>query len=238
MTRYAVPAKTNQKVFRIFAYGSIGLMLIFLVLSRSERQELNDGVRHALGWGAAGLLIVFMGGVFVLIAKNSVQRVWQNEAFDLADQKIVRLSPGGPSIELALTEIQFLGESRMGLFVQGGNPLKSFVIPRAIRDFEELKRQLSAYCKVTPVKSRTTLLSVLPLSLTIVVYAVLLMSKSGVVVLIAGVVALMFHASWLLSMRKIWARTRSPRAVTFASLVSWLVLAWIVYERVSSTFHS
>ena len=237
MKRYLVPPNSNQKLFRTFAYSCIGLMLIFLAISRTEWQGLNDRASHALGWGAVGLLILFMGGVFFLIVKNSVQSVWQREAFDLADQKIVRLSEGKPSIELALTEIQFLGESRMGLFVQGGNPLKAIVIPRAIRVFEELKRQLSAYCKVTPVKNRTSLLAVLPLTVAIVLYAFLLLSRSGVVVLSAGVGALLFHALWLFSIREILARTSSPKAVIFAFLVSWLLLAWIVYQRMSSTFH-
>ena len=237
MNRYVVPPNPNQKLFRTFAYGCIGLMLISLAISRSEWQGLNDRVSHALGWGAVGLLILFMGGVFFLIAKNSVQSAWQKAAFDLADQKISRLREGWPSIELALTEIQFLGESRTGLFVQGGNPLKAFVIPRAICDFEELKQQLSAYCKVTPVKSQTSLMAVLPLTVAIVLYASLLLSKSGLVVLSAGVGALLFHASLFFSIRKILARTRSPKAVIFAFLASWLLLAWIVYQRVSSTFH-
>jgi len=236
MKRYVVPPNSNQKLFRTFAYSCIGLMLIVLALSQWEWQGLNDRVSHALGWGAVGLLILFMGGVFFLVVKNSVQSVWQKVAFDVADQKIIRLREGWPSIELALTEIQFLGESRTGLLVQGGKPLKAFVIPRALCDFEELKQQLSAYCKVTPVRSRTSLLAVLPLTLAIVLYAFLLLSKSGVIVLSAGVVALLFHASWLFSMRKVLARTRSPKAVILAFLVSWLVLAWIVYQRVSSTF--
>jgi hypothetical protein len=41
-----------------------------------------------------------MGGVFVLIAKEGARRAWQKYAFDLADQKIVRVSEGSPSIEL------------------------------------------------------------------------------------------------------------------------------------------
>ncbi len=234
MTRYSVRPNKNQKVFRIFSYGSIGLMLIFLALSQSE-WLVNDRISHAIGWSAMGLLIVFMGGVFVLIAKESAQRAWQKYAFDLADQRIVRVREGSPSVELPLAEITFLGESRIGLIVRGGDPLKAFVIPRAIGDFEELKLQLSAHCKVTPAKIRPSLLTVLPLILAIVAYALLFISKTGVVVLLAGVVALLFQGWAVFSMRKILAKTRSPKAVMLAFLASWLVLAWIVYQRVSST---
>jgi hypothetical protein len=232
MTLYSVRPNKNQKVFRIFSYGSIGLMLIFLSLSQSAWLELNDRISHAIGWSAMGLLIVFMGGVFVLIAKESAQRAWQKYAFDLADQKIVRVSEDSPPIGLLLTEITFLGESRIGLIVRGGDPLRAFVIPRAISDFEEVKQQLSAHCKVTPVKIRTSLRTVLPLILAIVAYAFLFIAKTGVVVLIAGVVALLFQGWAVLSTRKIWAKTRSPKAIMLAFLVSWLVLAWLVYQRV------
>ncbi len=210
-------------------------MLILLGLSQSAWVEVNDPISHAIGWSAIGLLIVFMGGVLVLIVRDSAQRVWQKETFDLADQRIVRVKEGSPSIELLLTEITFLGESRIGLIVRGGDPIKAFVIPRAISDFEELKQQLSAHCKVTPAKIRPSLRTVLSLILAIVAYGFLFMSKTGVVVLIAGVVALLFQGWAVFSMRKIWAKTRSPKAVMLTFLASWLVLAWFVYQRVSST---
>ena len=178
---------------------------------------------------------------FVLIVKNGIQRDWQKEVFDLAHQKIVCLREGSPPIELAVREIQVLGESRIGLFVQGGNPLKAFVIPRAIRDFEKLKQELNAYCKVTPIRSQKTLLAVLPLALAIGTSVFLLMSKSCVVVLIAGVVALLFHASWLIAMRKIWPRTRSPKGVMLAFpgfLVCSRMNCVSDFQRASSTLHS
>lgn len=210
-------------------------MLIFLGLSQSKWPELDDRMSHAVGWAAASLLILFLGGIFVLIYEDSVQKAWQNVAFDFADQKITRFREGWPPIELLLTEINFLGESPSGLIVRGGEPSKALFIPRAISDFEELKRQLSGYCQVTPIKSRRALLSLIPLVLAIVVYLILFTSKNGAVVLIAGITALLFQGWAIFSMRKIWAKTSSPRAVMVAFLGSWLVLAWLVYQRVSST---
>jgi hypothetical protein len=113
MTRYIVSPSSNQKVFRICAYGSIGLMLIVLALSQSKWLELDDRVSHAIGWGATGLLIVGMVGVLVLIYRDSVDKAWRNASFDLTDGKIIRAMQGRPPIALSITEINFLGESRL-----------------------------------------------------------------------------------------------------------------------------
>jgi hypothetical protein len=148
VTHYIVRPSSNQKLFRICAYGSIGLMLILLTFSRFE--WLNDRLSHAIGWSAVGLLIVVMVGVYVVIFGDSADKAWRKVSFDLTDGKIVRVMEGWPPIELLLSEINFLGESRMGLIVRSGEPPKGFVIPRTVDGFEQLKQQLNEYCKVSP----------------------------------------------------------------------------------------
>ena|ERR1700674_1959773 len=238
MTRYIVPPSTNQKLFRLCAYGSIGLMLIFLALSRSKWLELDDRLSHAIGWSAVGMLIVGMVGIYVLIFRDSVDKVWWKVSFDLADGKIIRVMEGRPPIELLLSEINFLGESRMGLIVRSGEPSKGFAIPRAVDGFERLKQQLNEYCKVSVVDNKASFIPVLPLVLTIVLYAILFATKIGLVVLIAGVVALLFQGWSIFSMRNTWAKTKSPRLLMSVFIFSWLVLLWLVYQRVSWTLNS
>ena len=73
----------------------------------------------------------------------------------------------------------------------------------------------------------------LPLVLTIALYAILFTAKSGSVALIVGVVALLFQGWSIFSMRNIWAKTKSPKLVMSVFILSWLVLLWLVYQRVS-----
>jgi hypothetical protein len=207
-------------------------MLILLAFSRSE--WLNDRLSHAIGWSAVGLLIVVMVGVYVFIFRESVDKAWRNVSFDLTDGKIIRVMEGRPPIELLLSEINFLAESRMGLIVRSGEPPKGFVIPRAVDGFEKLKQQLSPYCKVSAIENGASFVATLPLVLTIALYAILFTAKSGSMALIVGVAALLFQGWSIFSMRNIWAKTKSPKLVMSVFIFSWLVLIWFVYQRVST----
>jgi len=235
MTRYMVRTDSpNQKAFRIFAYSTISLMLILLLFS-SGWVELSDSTSHALGWAAMGLLVPFLGGVFVLAAKESTWQFWRKESYDLADGEINRVRENSPSIQIPLSQINFIGESRHGLFVRGGEPAKCFLIPRSIKDFEELKGKLSAYCEVTSVREKTSYRVALLSMFTMVAYVFLFVSKARPVVLVAGVVALLLQGWAIFLMRKVWAKTGSPKLVPLVFLASWLILAWFVYWRVSAT---
>lgn len=207
-------------------------MLISLAFSQSE--WLDDRQSHAIGWSAIGFLIVVMAGVFVFIIRDSVDKVWQKMSFDLADGKIIRVMEGRQPLELLFSEINFLGESRLGLIVRSGEPAKGFVIPRAVYGFEQLKQQLSQYCKVSTIENKASFISAIPLIVTIVLYAILFTAKSGSVTLIAGVVALLFQGWSIFSMRNMWAKTKSPKLVVSVFISSWLVLLWLVYQRVSA----
>jgi hypothetical protein len=238
MTRYLVSPKSNQKVFRVCAYGSIGLLLIVLALSQSKWPGLDDRVSHVIGWGAVGLLIVGLVGVFVLIFRHSADKAWRNASFDLTDGQIIQVMQGRAPIALSLTEINFLGESRLGLIVRSGEPTKGFFIPRAVDGFDQLKILLSKYCKVSAIEDRTSFISVLPFALTVCLYAVLFAAKTGLVVLVVGAAALLFQGWSILSMRTVLSKTRSPKLLMSVFIFSWLILLWLVYQRVSSAFNS
>jgi hypothetical protein len=211
-------------------------MLILLAFSRSE--WLDDRLSHAIGWSAVGLLIVVMVGVYVFIFRDSVEKTWRDVSFDLTDGKIIRVTEGRPPIELLLSEINFLGESRMGLIVRTGVPSKSFIIPRTVIGFEQLKQQINEYCKVSTIENITPFIPLLPLILTFVLYAILFTAKTRPVILTAGVVALLSQGWSIFSMRDICAKTKSPKLVMSVFVFSWLVLLWLVYQRVSSTLNS
>jgi hypothetical protein len=218
MTLYAVPRRSNNKVFRTFAYGSVGLMLIFV----------------ALGWNPVGLLVAIMLGVFLLLFKDSIDKSWRKASFDVSDDRIIGLFEGRPPREFLLREITFIGESRTGLLVQINEGPKGFFIPRAVDHYDQLRQELSEHCQVTPIQNPATFVPILPVILVIGLYAFLFTARVGVLVLIAGVVALLFQAWWIVSIREIWAKTRSPKLVMSVSIFSWVVLLWLVYQRVSS----
>lgn len=235
MAHYTVQSSSrqNQKMFRICGYSLMVLMLLFLGLSQAD--FLDDRWSHTLGWIAMSLLGLALIGVYVLIFKESMDKYWQKVSFDVVENKIVRVVDGQAQIEFPLNKISFIGESRIGLIVRGDEPSKAVVIPRAVEGFEQLRQQLSEHREVTPIKNKTSLVLILPLVLTIAVYALLFTAKTANLVLSAGAVALLFHAWAIVGMRKIWAKTSSPKLVACAFIVSWLILLWLAYQRFSST---
>lgn len=232
MTNYPVRRKSNLKAFRMFAYGSVGLMLIVLALSRLE---LDDRVSRVIGWGAGGLLVAGMLAVFVLLFKNSIDEFWQEASFDVTDDKIICLFEGRPPREFLLRDITLIGESRTGLLVLTNEPSKGFFIPRSTGHFEQLKRQLSEHCTVEPAKNTMSFVPILPPVLLIALYGLLFTTGTRILVLVVGFVALLFQGWATFAMRKMLAKTTSPRLVITAFIFSWLVLLWLVYQRATST---
>ena len=233
---YTVPSSSSQtqKLFRICGYGLTLLMLFLLGLSRTN--WINDRWSHALGWVAMSLLVLAFIGIPVLIFKDSMNQFWQKVSFDVVENKIVRVMEGRLPIEFPLDKISFIGESRTGLIVRGGEPLKGFVIPRTVGGFEQLKHQLSDHCEIAPIATTNPLFRMFPLIVIVGLYVLLLTAKSRSLILVVGAAGLLFQGCVIVGMRKSWAKTRSPKLVVSAFMLSWLVLLWLVYERFFSTF--
>ena len=236
MAHYTVRSSSStNKVFRICGYGLIGLLLLLLVPSQTKWIDLDDRWSHALGWTAEGLLFLGMIGFFVLMFEDSWNRVWQKVSFEVVANRIVRVMEGRANIEFPLDKISFIGESRIGLIVRGGDPLKGFVIPRTVEGFEQLRQLLNDHCEIRPVGNKKWLFFALPLVLMLALYALLFTATSTSLVLVAGAAALLFQGWGIFGMRKVWAKTKSPKLVVSALILSWLVLLWLVYQRFSST---
>jgi hypothetical protein len=111
--------------------------------------------------------------------------------------------------------------------------LHGWLIPRVVDGFEQLKRQLSDYHEIVPVAKRSSFFFVFPLILIIALYGLLLTARSRNLVVATGTIALLFQGWVIFGMRKIWAKTKSPRVLMSAFVLSWLLLLWLVYERFS-----
>ena len=234
MPHYTVRSSSNQKVFLICGYGLMGLMLLLLLIALTNWMELDDRWSHAIAWTVASLLVLGLIGVFVLIFRDSMNKFRQKVSFDVVENKVVRRIEGQVPIELPLDQISTVGESSSGLIVRGREPMKGFVIPRAVVGFEQLRQQLSDHSAIVPIKTKNSLFlaRVFALILIIALYVLLLTAKTRLVLVTAAVV-LLFQSGLIFGMRKTWARPRSPKLVV-AFILSWLVVLWFVYERFSS----
>jgi hypothetical protein len=238
MTVYQVPATSPyQRAFRILAWGAIGMLAGILIFSFYEPAGVNDSTSHAIGWLAGAILLAAIVSMTALGVKEGSWKLMRTLRFEVSDGKIVETREGATSqiIEIPLNQIESLGDHSRWFFVLGGTPTKRIAIPKEVCDFEALKNELIAASAQTPVKVKAKVHSLLLLSFLLMFLACLLLYASQVhaVVVAAGVSALALQAVGTYSLWKIFRETTASRMVIPACLLTWLILAWLVYQRAS-----
>jgi hypothetical protein len=233
MTVYEVPPNSPyQRQFRFLGWGAIVVLLGILLFSIYEPAGLSDSVGHAIGWLAGAIGLAAGVGATILAIKEGTLKLLRRLRFDISDGKIIQTREESASIEIPLDQIDSLHQYRSWLLVRGGIPKRQIAIPREITGFDALKRELLAHCTLTPLKVKIYPLSFLPLVLMIVAYFFLFTSHVRAVVITAGVAALTLQAVGTYSLWRVWRDKTMHRLVMLTFILTWLVLAWLVYQRV------
>ncbi len=226
-----------QRPFRIFAGVAITAPLVVLCISIWTPAGLSDETRKILGW-AAGAIVV--ASVVLASRLGFKQGLWKlKEAFqvEVSDGKIIQRRTGSPIVEMSVDQIVSLHQSRGGwLIVRGGEPPMQMAIPSEIVGFEGLKREISESRTVSPPKIKLSPWLFLPSASFVLACVLLFVSHSRAVVMAAGGAMLLMQGFGIFSLRR---RTRSNEQANFvaaASILSFLILVWIVYERATSHF--
>ena len=139
------------------------------------------------------------------------------------------------TVEIPLNEIESLRERGGWLFVGGGGPGRQIGIPKEVSGFDDLKRELVAISTLTPAKVKVHPFSWFPLLLMILAYVFLFTSHVRVEVVAAGVLALISQGFGTYSLWRILQEKTISKMVMPTFVFVWLVLAWLVYQRVSAT---
>ena len=236
MTVYEVPPNSPyQRQFRFLGWGAIVVLLGILLFSIYEPAGLSDSVGHAIVWLAGAIMLAAGVGATILAIKEGTLKLLRRLRFDISDGKIIQTRQASASIEIPLDQIDSLHQYRSWLLVRGGIPKRQIAIPREITGFDALKRELLAHCTLTPLKVKFYPLSFLPLVLMIVTYFFLFTSHVRAVVTTAGVAALTLQAVGTYSLWRILREKTSRRLVMLIFILTWLVLAWLVHQRVMAT---
>jgi hypothetical protein len=238
MTVYEVPATSPyQRTFRILAWGAIGILMGILIFSAYEPDGINDSTNHPLGWLAVAIVLSAIVGTTIFGVKEDSWKLMRKLRFEVSDGKIIEMRGGAPSqiIEIPLNQIESLGDHRRWFFVIGGTPRKRIAIPKEVRDFEVLKKELVVASARTPVKVQAKVhpLSLLPFLLMFLTCLLLYTSQVRAVVVAAGVSALALQAVGTYSLWKILRQTTASKMVIPACVLTWLLLVWLVYQRLS-----
>lgn len=234
MTVYTAPTTpAYQRSFRIFSWSAIALLLGIWVFSIYEPDGVSRSVNIALALLMGAVVLVAIVYAFILSPKEAMRKLKRDLQWELADDKLIQKDKNGGTVEIVLNEVTSLHESHSWLIVRGGDPPKTITMPSDLNGFEQIKRDLTARCAVTPLKSTFSPLSFLPHVLWIVCFLFLIISHIRALVFISGAVLLLIWPLWTArSIRRIWRGRPIPKRLLFSCLLSWLILAWVVFKCV------
>lgn len=88
--------------------------------------------------------------------KEAIWKFKQNHQWELAGDKLIQQDKNGGIVEIVLNEVTSLHESHSWLIVRGGEPPKAITIPSDLNGFEQITRDLTTRCAVTPLKSKVS----------------------------------------------------------------------------------
>src|SRR5712664_141692 len=232
MVLYKVSAKdSNQRLFRIFAWGAIILLTGILAISLYDPTELSDSARRTIGGAAVVLVLISIAGAVVFSARGGMWKLKRTFQFQLSDDGIFQMREGSPTVGMPLRQIESLREYRGWLVIRGGGQADPIAIPSEVENFEQLKQRLTSYCALTTLKTKISPLSYLPFALAIVVYVLLFTSHVVVVVAGAGCIALLLQGWGFYSLRRAYRGRKISLLVVGTYLLTCLAIIRFVYER-------
>jgi hypothetical protein len=238
MTLYEMPAESPyQRPFRIFAVVAIILLLGIFCIATWTPVGLSDETRKVIGWVAGVIVVAAVVIGTRLGVKEALWKVKQGYRVEVADGKIIQRRLGSPIVEVPLDHITSLHESRGGwLFIRGGDPARQVTVPLEVIGFENLKQEISANQVVSQLRIKLSPSLFLPSALLVLACFFLFTSHSRMVVMTAGGTALLLQGFATYSLRRLWRANPKASLLMLAYILTFVVLAWIVYERSISHF--
>lgn len=238
MTLYEMPTQSPyQRPFRIFARVAIILLLVILCTAIWTPAELSDEIRKKLAWVAGAIVVAAVVVGYWLGFKEGFWKLKEGFRVEVSDGKIIQRPPGAPIVEIAVDQIASLYQRRGGwLIITGAEPERKIAVPPEIVGFESLKRELSANRTVSPLKVKFSPWLFLPSSWFILACFFLLASRNRSVVMVAGGTALLLQGFSIYWLRRLMQSDRKANFLMLTYILSFLIIAWIVYERATSRF--
>ena len=232
MTIYTAPAtRSYQRPIGISGSVAIVSLLVIFVFSIFEPSGTSHTTNLVLAVLAGGIAVIALVVAVFLFPKEAMWRVEHCFEWELTPESLIQRHKNGKAVELPLNQISSMNENRGWLIVNGGEPLCRVAIPSGIERFDELKRELTSRCSVTPQRIRVKLLFLVPYLAGIVALIFLLISRERVVIVASGVTVLLWQV-WAVNLYlRILRGSPIPRLFLLTFLLTFLVLGWIMFQR-------
>jgi hypothetical protein len=233
MPLYRVSGKGPYE--RAFYIGFAVIIALFLGLSFISPRYGENISGNGLAWVAAAIVVASI--VFFLFL-DFMQDGWRWKVgyrLEFSGGRLIQRGRGEEAVEIPVGEIESLREGHGCLIVEGGK--KEIVIPVEISDFSSLKRELSAYGAVTPLKKAESPLF-LSVGLAIAVWVLLALLfisyRRGVIDFTSAAWVLLPAEAILLLLRS--RTSRLPIVVVLYLNTITLIVTWFVFHPLPAIF--
>ena len=236
MARYKMPAQSPyQRSFRIFAWVATILVLVILCFSFWTPAQFSDETRKVISYGAGAIVAAAIVIGSRLGIKEGLWKLKRGYQVELSDGKLIQRRLESPVVEISVDQIASLQQGRGGWFIiTGGEPKRQIAVPSEIVGFESLKREISANRVVSPLRVKLSPWIFMPSASLVLACIVLFASHNRTVVMAAGGATLLLQGLGIFSLRQITRSSSNANVIALISILSFLMLAWVVYERVTS----
>jgi hypothetical protein len=235
MTVYTAPStRPYQRPFRIIGWSAIVLLLGIFVFSIYEPEGVSRSTNVALAYLMGVIVLGAVGYGLAVSSKEAMWKVKHGFRWELTDHKIVQVAKDGAEGHIALNEVKSLHERHGWLFVTGGEPPRTISIPSDLDGFEKIKQELTARCSLAPLKVKVSPLAYLPHILGLLSLLSVFFSHIPAVVLVSAATLVVYQAWAFNSLRRIWRSGPMPPLVVSSYVLSSLILAWLIFQRLKA----
>jgi hypothetical protein len=235
MTVHIAPTTSPyQRPFRIIGWSAIVLLLGIFIFSIYEPVGVSQSTNVALPYVMGVIVLGAVGYGFAVFSKEAMWKVKQGFRWELTEEKLLQTDKDGAKAYIALNEVKSLHEYHGWLFVGGGEPLRTIAIPADLYGFEQIKHELTARCSLEPLKVKVSPIRYLPHILGLLSLLSVIFSHVPAVVLISAATLILVQVWAFKSFRRIWRATPMPTLVLSSCVLTWLILAWLIFQHVKS----
>jgi hypothetical protein len=235
MTVFEVPADVpHTSRFRVISAVVILLLLGILLFSIYVPIELSYGIRKLFAWATGAIVLVAVIVSYVLSAKLGLWNVKRKYGVELTQGKLIQRLTGSETVEIPLNQIESLHEGHGWLIVKGYAQKGQIRIPKEVNDFNSLREELTACGTIVPTRARMSLFSAMLIVLGVVLFVFFITSHERGWVVFSGVGLLVFQGFANYSLLHLLRNRAAFKVIVFSLTVEWLLIAWIIFERVKT----